>query len=103
MPEAGFTGPVSGLNQTTGSYPGWVRTRYSERKSQSHADALRTPVLHYNPSQGDLVDGNFWDLRATGRRLGNPAAEEAEGPPTNGPARYRMCLSRLAAPLSGPF
>jgi cytochrome c peroxidase len=40
-------------------------------------------VLHYNPGQGDLVGGNFWDMRATGRRLGNPAAEQAEGPPTN--------------------
>jgi cytochrome c peroxidase len=39
--------------------------------------------LHYNPGQGDLVGGNFWDMRATGRRLGNPAAEQAEGPPTN--------------------
>jgi cytochrome c peroxidase len=40
-------------------------------------------VLHYNEGQGDLVGGNFWDMRATGRRIGNPAAEQAEGPPTN--------------------
>jgi cytochrome c peroxidase len=83
MPEMGFTGPVSGLNSTTGSYPGSVRTRYSERKPQTHAYAPLSPVLHYNPGQGDLVGGNFWDMRATGRRLGNPAAEQAEGPPTN--------------------
>jgi cytochrome c peroxidase len=83
MPEMGFTGPISGLNGTTGSYPGSVRTRYSERKPQSHAYAPLSPVLHYNPGQGDLVGGNFWDMRATGRRLGNPAAEQAEGPPTN--------------------
>src|SRR6266480_2795151 len=83
MPEAGFTGPVSELNRTTGSYPGSVRTRFSERKPQSHAYAPLSPVLHYNPGQGDLVGGNFWDMRATGRRLGNPAAEQAQGPPTN--------------------
>jgi cytochrome c peroxidase len=83
MPETGFTGPVSELNRTTGSYPGSVRTRYSDRKPQSHAYAPLAPVLHYNPGQGDLVGGNFWDMRATGRRLGNPAAEQAEGPPTN--------------------
>ncbi len=83
MPEAGFTGPVSELNQTTGSYPGSVRTRFSERKPQSHAYAPLSPVLHYNPGRGDLVGGNFWDMRATGRRLGNPAAEQAQGPPTN--------------------
>jgi len=83
MPEVGFTGPVSELNRTTGSYPGSVRTRFSERKPQTHAYAPLSPVLHYNPGQGDLVGGNFWDMRATGRRLGNPAAEQAEGPPTN--------------------
>jgi cytochrome c peroxidase len=83
MPEAGFTGPVSELNRTTGSYPGSVRTRFSERKPQSHAYAPLSPVLHYNPGRGDLVGGNFWDMRATGRRLGNPAAEQAQGPPTN--------------------
>ena len=83
MPETGFTGPVSELNRSTGAYPGSVRTRYSERKPQTHAYAPLSPVLHYNPAQGDLVGGNFWDMRATGRRLGNPAAEQAEGPPTN--------------------
>jgi cytochrome c peroxidase len=83
MSETGFTGPVSELNRTTGSYPGSVRTRFSERKPQSHAYAPLAPVLHYNPGQGDLVGGNFWDMRATGRRLGNPAGEQAQGPPTN--------------------
>jgi cytochrome c peroxidase len=83
MPEVGFTGPVSELNRTTGSYPGSVRTRFSDRKPQSHAYAPLSPVLHYNPGQGDFVGGNFWDMRATGRRLGNPAAEQAEGPPVN--------------------
>jgi len=82
MPEPGFTGPVSELNRTTGSYPGSVRTRFSNRKPQSHAYAPLSPVLHYNRGQGDLVGGNFWDMRATGRRLGNPAAEQAQGPPT---------------------
>jgi cytochrome c peroxidase len=83
MPETGFTGPVSELNRTTGAYPGSVRTRFSDRKPQSHAYAPLSPVLHYNSARGDLVGGNFWDMRATGRRLGNPAAEQAQGPPTN--------------------
>jgi cytochrome c peroxidase len=83
MPETGFTGPVSELNRTTGSYPGSVRTRFSERMPQSHSYAPLSPILHYNAGQHDLVGGNFWDMRATGRRLGNPAAEQAEGPPTN--------------------
>jgi cytochrome c peroxidase len=83
MPETGFTGPISELNRATGSYPGSVRTRFSERKPQTHTYAPLSPVFHYNEGQGDLVGGNFWDMRATGRRLGNPAAEQAEGPPTN--------------------
>src|SRR5260221_2747281 len=60
-----------------------MRPGLSERKTQARAYAPRSPVLHYNPGQGDLVGGNFWDMRATGRRLGNPAAEQAQGPPTN--------------------
>src|SRR3984893_10416501 len=67
MPETGFTGPVSELNRTTGAYPGSVRTRFSNRKPQTHAYAPLSPVLHYNLGQGDLVGGNFWDMRATGR------------------------------------
>ncbi len=80
MPQTGFTGPVSELNATTGSYPGSVRTRFSDRKPQTHSYAPLSPVLHFNQARGDLVGGNFWDMRATGRRLGNPAAEQAQGP-----------------------
>src|SRR5262245_33704722 len=46
MPETGFTGPVSELNRTTGAYPGSVRTRFSNRKPQTHAYAPLSPVLH---------------------------------------------------------
>jgi cytochrome c peroxidase len=81
MPEAGFTGPVSTLNQTTAAYPGSVRTRFSGRKPQSHTYASFAPVLHYNPEQGDFVGGQFWDMRATGLRLDSALAEQAQGPP----------------------
>jgi cytochrome c peroxidase len=50
MPETGFTGPLSEVNRTTGSYPGSVRTRFSNRRPQSHAYAPLSPVLHYNPA-----------------------------------------------------
>src|SRR5437899_7923354 len=53
MPEMGFTGPVSELNRTTGSYPGSVRTLFSDRKPQTHAYAPLAPVSHYHPRQGD--------------------------------------------------
>src|ERR1700736_6697547 len=83
LPRPGFSRPVSAPHRPPGPSPGSVRTRFSNRKPQSPAYAPLSPVLHYNRAQGDLVGGNFWDMRATGRRLGNPAAEQAEGPPTN--------------------
>src|SRR5258706_10336736 len=81
--ETGFTGPIQSLNETTVSYPGSVRTRFSSRKPQSYMYAPFAPVLHYNALQGDFVGGNFWDMRASGYRLQNPSAEQAQGPPTN--------------------
>jgi Di-haem cytochrome c peroxidase len=41
MPETGFTGPISELNATTVAYPGSVRTRFSQRKPQSHSIRLQ--------------------------------------------------------------
>jgi cytochrome c peroxidase len=81
-PETGFTGPIQSLNLTTVSYPGSVRTRFSQRKPQSYMYATFAPVLHYNALQGDFVGGNFWDMRASGYRLQSPSAEQAQGPPT---------------------
>jgi cytochrome c peroxidase len=83
LPEAGFTGPVPELNRTTGIYPGSVRTRFGFRKPQSQGYAPLSPVLHVDAARENLVGGNFWDMRATGQRLGNPAAEQAEMPPVN--------------------
>jgi cytochrome c peroxidase len=83
MPETGFTGPVSALNQTNGSYPGSVRFRYGNRKPQSYSYATTAPILHYDTTQKNFYGGNFWDGRATGTHLDNPAAEQAQGPPDN--------------------
>src|SRR5260370_10193049 len=83
MPDTGFTGPISELNATTVAYPGSVRTRFSQRRPQSHAYAPFAPPLHYKAGQGDFVGGNFWDMRATGIRLDNPSAEQAQAPPLN--------------------
>ena len=79
MPETGFSGPVSALNQTTVSYPGSIRTRFGDRNPQTHSYASFAPVLHYNALQGDLVGGAFWDMRATGLGLNSPLAEQARG------------------------
>jgi len=83
MPEAGFTGAVSALNATTVSYPGSIRTRFSNRRPQSIAYASYAPVLHYNALQGDYVGGAFWDMRAAGVHFNSPTAEQAQAPPVN--------------------
>jgi cytochrome c peroxidase len=82
-PETGFTGPMQSINLGAVSYPGSVRSRFSQRKPQSYMYATFAPVLHYNALQGDFVGGNFWDMRASGYRLQSPSAEQAQGPPTN--------------------
>src|SRR5882724_1283075 len=92
-PAAGFTGGSSLFNQTIVAYPGTVpitnagpgqpNYRLSGRKPQSYNYAPFAPILHYNATQGDFYGGNFWDMRATGTRLGNCDAEQAEGPFTN--------------------
>jgi cytochrome c peroxidase len=39
-----------------------------------------SPIFHYDADEELFVGGNFWDGRATGERLGNPAADQALGP-----------------------
>jgi cytochrome c peroxidase len=52
MPEAGFTGPVSELNRTTGSYPGSVRTLSPRRRTWRGPAVHRLHGLqHRNPRQ----------------------------------------------------
>jgi len=83
MPQVGYTGASRVLNSTTVAYPGSVEGRFSGRKPTSYTYATLAPVLHYNSTQQDFYGGNFWDMRATGWRLQSPAAEQAQGPPTN--------------------
>jgi hypothetical protein len=106
MPETGFGAPASELNMTAVSYPGSVRTRFSNRMRQPHAYATYAPVLHYNASQGDFVGGSLWDMRGNGIRLNSPVAQQAQGPPLNPVemalmiplARYTACRSALIVP-----
>src|SRR6266436_947037 len=89
-PTAGFTNGVSFFNQTIVASPGSVpitnatgggpNARIAPRKPQTYGYAPFAPIRHYNATQGDFYGGNFWDMRATGTRLGNCAAEQAEGP-----------------------
>jgi len=76
-PEYGFTGPNAGQNLISGIYRGAVATRFGGRKPPSSAYATLSPVFHFDDDEGIFEGGNFWDGRATGEHLGNPAAEQA--------------------------
>jgi cytochrome c peroxidase len=92
-PYAGFTGGTSIFNATTVAQAGGTaitnatppepNVRFGPRKPQSYAYAAFAPILHYDLAVADFYGGNFWDMRATGIRLANPAAEQAQGPPVN--------------------
>lgn len=78
--EAGWTGPNAGINVHGGVYRGAVPTRFGNRKPPSAAYATFSPVFYYDEVEELFLGGNFWDGRATGERLGNPAADQALGP-----------------------
>lgn len=78
-PEVGWTGPNQVINQNGAVYEGSIPGRFGNRKPPSAAYATQSPILHPD-RKGLFVGGNFWDGRATGEILGNPAADQAMGP-----------------------
>jgi cytochrome c peroxidase len=83
-PELAQTGSVDIINRTIVAYPGSAFNLVSARKPQSYRyGAAFAPILHYDEARKTLVGGNFWDMRASGVTLANPAAEQAQGPPLN--------------------
>lgn len=79
-PDSGWTGESSDVNAGESVYRGALQERAGNRKPPSSAYATQTPVFHYDRKEGIFVGGSFWDGRATGWLLGNPAAEQAQGP-----------------------
>jgi len=79
-PETGFTGPDSDINAHEAVYPGAVFTRSGNRKPPTAAYGGESPVLYYDEDEEVWVGGMFWDGRATGWTLGDPLAEQAQGP-----------------------
>jgi cytochrome c peroxidase len=100
-PEVGFTGPIEFFNEHGAVYEGSIAGRFGNRKPPSAAYATLSPIFHMD-KKGLFVGGNFWDGRATGEKLGNPAADQAQGPFVN-PAEqalpdsacvvYRVCTA----------
>ena len=78
-PAWGWTGPNATINAAGAVYEGSIAGRFGDRKPPSSAYATISPVFHQERS-GLFVGGNFWDGRATGSKLGNPAADQAQGP-----------------------
>lgn len=79
-PEVGFVGPDSEINEMIAIYPGAVTTRFGNRKPPTAAYGGESPVLYFDEDEELWVGGMFWDGRATGWILGDPLAEQAQGP-----------------------
>jgi cytochrome c peroxidase len=81
-PDVGFTGPLTDTNLRGSVYEGSVAGRFGARKPPTAAYATTSPIFHYAVDKKDalFIGGNFWDGRATGEDLGNPAADQAKGP-----------------------
>jgi cytochrome c peroxidase len=79
-PGTGWTGPLSEVNTRGAVYEGAALGRFGNRKPPSAAYATHSPPLHLLDRQGTFEGGAFWDGRATGDRLGDAAAEQAQGP-----------------------
>jgi cytochrome c peroxidase len=102
-PAVGWTGPDADINATGAAYEGSILGRFGNRKPPSSAYATQSPVFHFErQGGGTFVGGNFWDGRATGEKLSNPAADQAQGPflnpveqalPDNACVVYRVCTA----------
>ncbi len=106
-PSVGFTGPTGGINKHGAVYSGAVPQRFGNRKPPSAAYATLSPIFDYDETEGLFVGGNFWDGRATGELLGNPAADQALGPFLNpveqNNASMRAVLAQVAAAKYAPL
>jgi cytochrome c peroxidase len=103
-PAAGWTGPESDTNAHGSVYEGSIAGRFGDRKPPSAAYATFSPIFHIDRA-GLFTGGNFWDGRATGEKLGNPAADQAQGPFLN-PAEQALpdsaCVVYLVCTASYP-
>jgi cytochrome c peroxidase len=106
-PSTGFTGPIPGINKHGAVYRGAVPQRFGNRKPPSAAYATLSPLFDYDSVEGLFFGGNFWDGRATGWLLDNPAADQALGPflnpvEQNNPSMQAV-LEQIAASKYAPL
>jgi cytochrome c peroxidase len=80
-PKVGWVGGDETINRAGAVYEASIQGRFGNRKPPSAAYATSAPKFRLVDALRDLfAGGNFWDGRATGDRLGNPAADQALGP-----------------------
>lgn len=112
-PQTGWTGDLPLVNAGPAVYEGSVQGVFGNRKPPTVAYAM-APVLHTVVEDGEtlFVGGNFWDGRATGERLGDPIAEQAQGPfvnpveqalPDTGCVVRRVCSADYAAAFEARY
>ena len=77
-PEVGFTGPNATFNAGGAVYEGAVAGRFGGRKPPAASYGGDSPIFF--DDRGTFTGGMFWDGRATGLTLGDPLAEQAQGP-----------------------
>jgi len=79
-PSAGFADPANRLDPANSVVSvGSDGSSVGGRNAPSAAYAGFSPVLHQD-EEGNWIGGMFWDGRATGETLGDPLAEQAQGP-----------------------
>jgi cytochrome c peroxidase len=79
-PGAGFAGPDPEINGAGAVYEGAEKGRFGNRKPPTSSYGGGSAVLHFDRKEKVWVGGMFWDGRATGKRLNDPLAEQAQGP-----------------------
>jgi cytochrome c peroxidase len=83
MPYVGFSGPIPSVNLTMVAYPGTYHFRAGKRTAQRYTYSSYFPPLQFDAAQGAFFGGNFWDSRATGYLVRDPAAEQSQFPPVD--------------------
>ena len=78
QPSEGFAAPLASVTTQGSVVEGSVPGRFGDRKPPTAAYATLSPI--FDGSGKGATGGNFWDGRATGDLLGNPAADQALGP-----------------------
>ncbi|MAT68946.1 MAG: cytochrome C [Planctomycetaceae bacterium] len=108
-PTAGWASPDDEVNAHGSVIPaGTTPARFGNRKPPSAAYATFAPQLHYDAARGSFVGGNFFDGRATGAKLGNPAADQALGPflnpvEMNNPDKANVLAQIAASPYAAAW